>query len=64
MKRLLAMLLVLVMVFSLVACGKPADKTDDTKPAGNTTPKETKPTVEAPKKRFGKKKESKEEEGK
>ncbi len=48
MKRLLAMLLALVMVFSLIACGKPAD-TDGTKPsqnAGNNEPKQTTPLRE------------------
>ena len=44
MKRLLAMMLALIMVFSLVACGKPADNADGTKPsAGPTEPKETTP---------------------
>ncbi len=46
MKRIFAMLLVLVMVFGLIACGKPAD-TDGTKPdAGPTEPKETTPIRE------------------
>ena len=44
MKRLFAMMLALVMVFSLVACGKPADSTDGTKQnAGTTESKETTP---------------------
>ena len=44
MKRIFAMLLVLVMVFSLIACGKPADNADGTKPStGPTEPKETTP---------------------
>ena len=44
MKRIFAMLLVLVMVFGLIACGKPADNADGTKPdAGPTEPKETTP---------------------
>ena len=48
MKRLFAMLLVLCMVFSLIACGKkPADNADGTKPTnGSTTPKETTPLRE------------------
>ena len=49
MKRLLAMLLALVMVISLIACGKPANKTDGTESnvdAGTTEPKETTPIRE------------------
>lgn len=53
MKKLLALLLVLCMVVGLVACGKPADNTDSTKPtnsANNNTeeeePKETTPIRE------------------
>ena len=45
MKRIITMLLVLVMVFSLIACGKkPADNADGTKPTNApTAPKETTP---------------------
>ena len=47
MKRIFALLLVLVMVFSLIACGKPADGPDGTKgDSANTQPKETTPLRE------------------
>ncbi len=45
MKRLLALLLALVMIFSLVACGKPADKTDGTKGSASADDGETKETT-------------------
>lgn len=45
MKRLFALLLAVVMVFSLIACGKPADKTDGTgsADAGSDETKDTTP---------------------
>ena len=50
MKRIFAMLLVLVMLLSLIACGKkPADSSEGTKPSENatpSTPKETTPLRE------------------